>query len=136
MKYFTIKEFETSKTASDNKIENSIPKDKIKNWEYLTEKVLDPIREEYGKPIRVNSGYRCKQLNTRLKGSATSQHLGENAAAADITGGSPEENKKIFDIAKQLMQEGKIEFDQLIDENKLQWVHIGIKINRNQILYL
>ncbi|MCL2132342.1 MAG: D-Ala-D-Ala carboxypeptidase family metallohydrolase, partial [Lentimicrobiaceae bacterium] len=97
-------------------------------------KVLDPIREQYGKPIRVNSGYRSSALNTALKGSATSQHLGSNAAAADITGGSVAENRKIFDIAKQLMQEGKIEFDQLIDESNLKWVHIGIKINRNQIL--
>ena len=136
MKYFTIKEFETSETASKNKIDNSIPQNKRRNWEYLTEKVLDPIREKYGKPIRITSGYRCKELNDKIGGVSDSQHLGKDAAAADITGGSPTENKKIFDIAKQLMQEGKIEFDQLIDESKLQWVHIGIKINRNQILYL
>ena len=136
MKYFKITEFETSAMAVQKKIDNSIPKDKKRNWEYLTDKVLDPIREKYGKPIHVNSGYRCTQLNTLLGGAPTSQHLGDNAAAADITGGSPAENKKIFDVAKQLMEAGKIEFDQLIDESNLQWVHIGIKINRNQILYI
>ena len=136
MKYFKITEFEQSETATKNKINNAIPKDKVRNWEYLTDKVLDPIREKYGKAIRVTSGYRSKALNTLIKGSATSQHLGDNAAAADISGGSVAENKKIFDIAKQLMQAGKIEFDQLIDEKNLQWVHIGVRVNRNQILHM
>ena len=64
----------------------------------LVEFILDPLREAYGKPIVVTSGYRCDKLNTILGGAKTSQHrLGE---AVDIRTleDTPEENKKIFDL--------------------------------------
>ena len=140
MKYFTLKEMERSSTAIANNIDNSIPKDKVLNFVWLIEKVLDPIREEYGKPIRVNQGYRSKALNDIIAGSSkTSQHMANGlSAASDITGGSKQENQIIFNVAKKLMNEGKIEFDQLIDEENLRWIHIGIKGgkqsgNRNEI---
>lgn len=138
MKYFTLKEMEYSSTAVQKKMPNPIPRDQLLNWIWLIEKVLDPIREAYKKPIRVNSGFRTLQLNNAIGGSKTSQHMGlNNTAAADISGGSPGENKQIYNIADRLQKEGKIDFDQLIDENNMQWVHIGIKIkdpNRRQRL--
>lgn len=138
MKYFTIKELEKSSTADKLKIDNKIPINKIPNAQYLIEKVLDVIREEYGKPIYVNSGYRCLQLNTALKGAKNSQHMMENdSAAADIdTRKGKGENLKLFNLIIELCKTHKLEFDQLIDESGLTWIHISVKIkgkNRKEI---
>ena len=145
MEYFTIEELTTSATATKYKIDNTIPADKVPNFIWLIEKILDPIREKYGKPIKVNNGYRSPALITAMlkegyKVSPTTQHAAPGyAAAADITGGNKTENKIIFDIAKQLCDTGLIVYDQLISENDFSWVHIGVKKNggnRKQILYL
>lgn len=77
------------------------------NMEALVDNVLDPLREEYGHPIRVNSGYRCPLKNKAVGGASQSQHM--RGQAADITGGSPEENLK---IARILVENGR--YDQCI----------------------
>jgi len=130
MKYFTREEFEkTSHTGIDNRIYDS---NILWNMTLLVDNVLDPIREAWGKAIRVNSGYRSPALNKKVGGASNSQHL--TGQAADITVGSPTENKKLFDMIVKM----GIEFDQLIDESKYAWVHISYKSggNRKQILHL
>lgn len=77
------------------------------NVKALVENVLDPLREKYGKPIRVNSGYRCPKHNLAVGGATGSQHM--KGEASDITAGSPEENEKLVKI----LLESK-NFDQLI----------------------
>jgi hypothetical protein len=85
----------------------------------------------YGKPIKVNSFYRSLNLNKAVGGSATSQHV--KGEAIDLTGGSKEENKKIFDWCKV-----NLVFDQLINEYDYTWIHISYNKtkNRNQILII
>lgn len=131
MKYFTIEELTKSSTATSKGIDNT-PTQEIKdNLKELIEKVLDPLRELYGKPIYVNSGYRCPELNKAVGGSNTSQHM--TGCAADITAGSKEENEKLFNLIKD-----NLKFDQLIDEKNFQWVHVSYDKNRlrNQVLSL
>ncbi|MDR0692348.1 MAG: peptidase M15, partial [Prevotellaceae bacterium] len=102
------------------------------NLTNLVDKLLDPVREQWGKPIRVNSGYRSMAINMAVGGAATSQHL--KGEAADITAGSKEENKKLFELIKS----GYV-FDQLIDETDYTWLHVSLKrngVNRKQILHL
>lgn len=131
MKYFTITELCKSSTATKRKIDNTPNQEIIDNLEQLVEHVLDPLREGYGKPIRVNSGYRCPALNKAVKGSKTSSHM--KGLAADITVGSPTKNKQLFELAQEL----KLPFDQLIDESNFSWVHISYsKKPRKQILHL
>lgn len=131
MKYFTIKELCKSTTAISKNIDNSPNSEITKNLEQLVDIILDPLREKYGKPIKVNSGYRCEALNKAVGGSKTSQH--RYGQAADITGGSKEENEKLFDLAIQL----NLPFDQLIDESKFSWIHISYTNKpRKQILHL
>lgn len=72
MKYFTIDELCKSDTAKAKRIDNSPSDEIIHNLTSLVDKVLDPLRESYGKAIRVNSGYRCPALNKAVKGSKTS----------------------------------------------------------------
>ena len=63
MKYFTIKELTRSTTAQLRGIDNTPSQQVIDNLTALVENVLDPLREAWGAPIHVNSGYRCAALN-------------------------------------------------------------------------
>ena len=120
-----------SNTATAKGIDNTPDQTVTNNLTKLIEAVLDPLREWYGKPIIVNSGYRCEALNKAIGGAKSSQHmLGE---AADITVGSKEENEKLFDYIKD-----NLEFDQLINESDFSWVHVSYREGRlrKQVLAL
>lgn len=136
MKYFTFTEFERSDTATRYAIDNRMPESAKKNVAALVDNVLDPLREAWGKPIQVTSGYRNKELNKRVGGVATSQHT--SGQAADITTGNKVDNAKLFQLAIDL----KLPFDQLIwekgDKDGPGWIHISHKQgnNRGQILKL
>ena len=80
-------------------------------WWLLCQKVLQPLRDKFGSAIIVNSGYRSPAVNKAVGGVPTSQHV--RGEAADITAGSKERNKRLFEILKT------IEVDQTIDEKKL-----------------
>lgn len=131
MKYFTLYELCKSDTAKKQNIDNFPTWEVVDNLKELVENVLDPLREWFKKPIYVNSGFRCKALNEAVKGSNTSDHM--SGRAADIDAGSVEENKKLFNYIKD-----NFEFDQLIDEKGLSWVHVSFKKNNNrkQVLYI
>lgn len=132
MKYFTIEEMIKSSTATAKRIDNTPNQTVIDSLTKLIEAVLDPLREWYGKSIRVNSGYRCEALNKAVGSKAkNSQHLyGE---AADITVGSKTENEKLFNYIKD-----NLPFDQLINESNFSWVHVSYREGRlrKQVLAL
>lgn len=132
MKYFTIEEMIKSSTATAKRIDNTPNQTVIDSLTKLIEIVLDPLREWYGKPIKVNSGYRCEALNKAVGSKAKkSQHLyGE---AADITAGSKAENEKLFNYIKD-----NLPFDQLINESNFSWVHVSYREGRlrKQVLAL
>lgn len=138
MRYFSIGELCRSNVADLKGIPNHPNTFQKMNMEKLIDKVLDPIRTMYGKPVYVNSGFRSAALNEAIGGAKNSQHM--DGKAADITTGTPEENMKLWDIILFLFQEGDIEFDQLINEKPVRgnpsWIHISYNEdnNRNQIL--
>ena len=116
-KYFTLNELCRSNTASKYGIDNTpTSREVLDNLDYTMNR-LDEIREGYGKPIIINSGYRCKELNERVGGKPTSQHL--RGEAVDIAWDSA-----LFDYI--LDNHG---FDQLIREksNGTRWIHISFK---------
>lgn len=119
MKYFTLDELTRSDTARRLGIDNRPAQRHIDSLRRLVDDVLDPLREAWGKPITVNSGYRCPELNRAVGGARASQHmLGQ---AADITVGNKADNRRLF----QLVQSLNLPFTQLIDESDFAWVHIG-----------
>lgn len=132
-KYFSTKELCASDTAKARKIDNTPTPDIECNLNTLIE-VLDIIREAYGGPITISSGYRCKSLNDAVKGSTNSQHM--KGEAADIT---CKDNKKLWNVINKLIADKKIQVDQLIDEKSVngvpKWIHISYKRtgNRNMI---
>lgn len=129
MKYFTLKELTKSSTAERLKIDNTPSAAVVKNLTALVDKVLDPLRELYGKPIYISSGYRCPRLNKAVGGVANSQHL--TGQAVDINQGSFEENRRVFTYIEEYC-----DFDQLLWENGGQWVHVSLRAdgkNRRQV---
>lgn len=131
MKYFSINELTKSSTAIRQGINNTPPQDAVVKMTALVDNILDPLREAYGKPIVVDSGYRCAKLNKQVKGSATSQHLTGEAADIRSVSDNPKDNKEIFDLIVKL----GLPFDQLINEYDYNWVHVSFsKRNRRQKL--
>ena len=94
--------------------------------------MLDPLRQAWGRPIIVNSGYRSPAVNRAVGGVPNSQHT--RGEAADITAGSPELNRQLYELAQRLA----LPYDQLIDERGYRWLHVSHKAagNRRQARHL
>ena len=123
-KHVTLAEFEASSVATNHSIINKMNEFEIERAKLLCEKVFEPLREHFGEPIRINSGFRNIATNRAAGGSKTSQHcLGE---AMDLHAGS-----KAFHYIKD-----NLEFDQLIWEfgtdKEPSWVHVSYSKTRNR----
>lgn len=119
-KYFTLKELLASDTAKAKGIDNTPTWGIVQNLNGLAVNLLDPIRELYGKPIYINSGYRCPALNKAVGGVPTSEHMKGMAADIDTRKGVAE-NLRLFELIKN----SGLKFTQLIDEKHGQWVHVS-----------
>ncbi len=80
--HFTLEEMLRSETATKKGIENRINAAEVNNLQKLCQKVLEPLRAHFGKPIRINSGFRCKALNDAVGGAKNSYHT--KGRAVDI----------------------------------------------------
>ncbi len=119
MEFFSIAELTRSDTAARRGIDNTPPAEVVAAMTALVDKVLDPLRRAWGRPITVNSGYRCPALNRAVGGSKTSHHM--RGMAADITVGNNVDNRRLF----QMILDLKLPFTQLIDECGFAWVHVS-----------
>jgi hypothetical protein len=120
---FSLKELTTSEVATRNNLNNT-PDDKtIANLKTLVETILQPLREHYGKSVRVSSGYRSPEVNSFVGGSKTSDHCKGQAADIEISGVAN------GDLAKYIAENFK--FTQVILEFYTQgipdsgWVHVS-----------
>ena len=95
------------------------------NLTKLVVNILQPARDHFGKSITVNSGYRNPILNKLVKGAVNSDHI--YGYAADLTMGSVEENKKLFEWIKN-----NCEYRQLIWEFGGKWVHCSYNESENK----
>ena len=125
-----------SNTASRLGIDNSPTEEHTKNLKLIAEKIFQPIREHFGVPIYISSGYRSESLNKAIGGSKTSQHCHGQALDIDQDNrNSKVSNKDIFDYIMM-----NLEFDQLIyefgDAMNPAWVHVSYseEKNRNRVL--
>ena len=119
MKHFTIEELTRSTTAQLRNIDNTPSPQVIASLTALIDNILDPLRKAWGKPIRVNSGYRCPALNKAVGGVPTSQHM--RGEAADITGGTPQANRQLYSLLRRL----NLPVDQAINEHDFAWIHVS-----------
>ena len=123
MKHFSISELTSSATALREGIDNRPSKCAYHLLHVLVDQLLDPIREEWGEPIVVSSGYRCKELNTLIGGVKNSHHM--LGCAADIIAGNRADHRKLFRLIVKMQQQGQIRFTQLIWEGDGRWIHIS-----------
>lgn len=128
-KNFDSNEFTYSVTAQANRINNAPSIEVINNLKALCENVLQPLRDYLNSPVKITSGYRCKELNTKVGGKSNSQHLTGNAA--DFI--TPYKNlKDVFNYIKN-----NLVYDQLLYEYNSKgdiWVHVSYVRNRMQAI--
>lgn len=124
--HFTLEEMCVSQTAARQRIDNRPGTVEVKNL-YRTAELLEEVRALVGRPVSVSSGYRSRDVNAAVGGSANSAHI--KGLAADII--APGLSAK--ELAEKIQASG-IVFDQLIYEGA--WVHISLsdRAPRRQVL--
>lgn len=133
---FSYREFEVTDIPNlkfENVIKDSSVRDSVKA---LVLNVLQPLRDAWGAPLAINSGYRCPTVNKAVGGVPTSQHTKGEAADVCPFGrnghGSASEIKR---LAKMVIDLG-LPFDQVILYPS--FVHISHKLDgqqRGRVLY-
>lgn len=126
-KYFSLEELLNTSVTT---LANNIPDwDSLENLLILCEKILDPLREAFGNPLIVNSGYRSRFVNVAVGGVSTSQHLFGYAADISVRAGCS--LVKLF----ELVQELDLPFDQLIYYKKRNFIHVSWSpVPRHQVI--
>lgn len=132
-KNLQLNEVTNSPTAKALGISNQPTEAHIANLKLLATKIFQPIRDHFGKPIRVSSGYRSAALNAKTPGaSKTSQHSTGEAFDLDQDGTTTGiTNRDVFYYIKDNLQ-----FDQLIwefgDTENPAWVHVSYESTGKQ----
>jgi len=131
----SLAEVTKSATAIKRGIANAPTQEHLQNLKLVATHVFQPIREHFGKPLAVSSGYRSEQLNALIGGSKTSQHSLGQALDLDADVYGRLTNVAVFNYIKE-----HLEFDQLIWEfgtdDEPAWVHVSYKAegNRGEVL--
>tara|TARA_R110002096_G_scaffold335181_1_gene528796 strand:- start:447 stop:917 length:471 start_codon:yes stop_codon:yes gene_type:complete len=135
-KNLNLAEVTRSETAKRRKIDNAPTDEHIENLKILAANIFQPMRDHFGKPIYISSGYRSEALNKAIKGSKTSQHCkGEAIDIDNDNANNGVTNRDIFEFIRD-----NLKFDQLINEFPVKgnpsWVHVSYSKTqqRNQIL--
>jgi hypothetical protein len=121
--HISHKEATRSVTAMRLGIDNTPNEYQLQNMELIAEKIFEPLRQKAGGPIKINSFFRCEDLNKAIGGSSRSQHCQGRAIDLDDTYGFMT-NAEMYNYIKE-----KLDFDQIIwefgtDENP-DWVHVS-----------
>ena len=134
-KNLTLKEVTKSDTANRLGIDNTPEDFDIKNLRAIAEEVFQPLRDHFGVPLFVSSGFRSKKLNKAIGGSKYSQHMVGEALDIDADVYGRVTNRELFRFIKE-----NLIFDQLIwefgDDDTPNWVHVSYKDkgqNRKQV---
>lgn len=130
--HLSLAEVTRSETAKRKGISNNPTPEHLENFKLLAENVFEKVRNHFGVPIHISSGYRSKELNDAIGGSQTSQHSKGQAIDIDMDGsGDGVSNLDIFHYIKDNLQ-----FDQLIAEfpqkGHPDWVHVSYTANSNR----
>lgn len=121
-----------SDMAKRKGISNEPTPEHVENFKKLAENIFEPIRNHFGEPIFISSGYRSKALNEAIGGASSSQHCSGEAIDIDMDGRSKKiTNEQVFNFIKD-----NLNFDQLISEfkegNGPSWVHVSYESTGKQ----
>jgi len=129
-KNLSLDEVIKSNTAIRRGIDNTPSEEHLENLKYLAEKVFQPIREHFGVPIYISSGYRSPELNEAIGGSSKSFHCHGMALDLDQDG----RNKGVSNADVFYFIKNNLPFTELIwefgDENNPNWVHVALAKGR------
>ena len=130
--HLSLAEVTKSDTAKRRGVSNMPTEAHIANFKLLAENIFEPIRNHFGKPIFISSGYRSAELNKAIGGAASSQHCQGEAIDIDMDGRpGGVTNKMVFDFIKE-----NLNFDQLIWEfgtaTNPDWVHVSYESTGKQ----
>lgn len=127
-KYFTLQELLHSDTAINSKIENIPSWNEVEKLNNLAVNYLDVIRENWGEPLIISSGYRCPKLNSKVGGVYNSAHMTGDAVDIQSKDLSKQGAEKLFDFIKDLFSKKNIKIDQCFIEHSKSdhWVHLSI----------
>jgi zinc D-Ala-D-Ala carboxypeptidase len=119
--HFTLAELLISQTASRMRLDNTPSEDIKRNLKLTAQKILQPIRNHYQRPVVVSSGYRSLPVNRAVGGSSRSQHMTGQAVDFTVPGVDN------YSVALWISQ--NLKYDQLILEfytgGNSGWVHVG-----------
>ncbi len=123
--HFSLKELVASDVASRKKIDNTPSFEVVGHLHELVGSLLEPLREAWGGPIKVTSGYRCEKLNRAVGGVASSAHMRGDAADLQPGNGKIDE---FISFTRLWLINNHVRFDQLIDERsgRTRWMHISL----------
>jgi|TARA_R100000458_G_scaffold14680_1_gene12473 zinc D-Ala-D-Ala carboxypeptidase len=134
-KHISYKEGVRSNTATRKGIDNTPNDEQLENMKLVAEQVFEPLRIYVNGPIKINSFFRCPELNKAIGGSSKSQHCKGQAMDIDDTFGHMT-NAEMYNFIKE-----HLDFDQMIwefgDDDNPDWVHVSYvssKDNRNRCL--
>ncbi len=129
-KNLSLNEVTKSNTAERRGIDNSPTEAHIKNLKYVAEEVFQPIRDNFGVPIYISSGYRSPALNEAIGGSPRSFHSHGMALDLDQDG----RNRGVSNCDVFYFIKDNLQFTELIwefgDEYEPNWVHVAIAPGR------
>jgi len=129
-KNLSLDEVIKSNTAIRRGIDNTPTEEHIKNLKYIAEKIFQPIREHFGVPIYISSGYRSQALNEAIGGSSRSFHSHGMALDLDQDG----KNKGVSNADVFYYIKNNLPFTELIwefgNETNPNWVHVAIALGR------
>ena len=116
--HFRLSEFLRSQTAARHGIDMTPPENVVINLTALCHEILEPLRKDVDSPIIISSGFRPKELNTKIGGSKTSAHMHGRAGDIIVVGMSPRS-------VCLRVRDMKLSYDQNIHEHG-EWSHLGI----------
>ena len=117
---FTLEEL--TRSASHPEIRNVPDMAQLRNLTLLCMRILQPLRDALGRPVRITSGFRCPKLNKAVGGATTSRHL--SGQAADIAVGSDAEGKALFDLLRQNKWVDLCLWERSRKNPRKRWIHV------------
>lgn len=126
---FSVSELTRSQTATRKGIDNSPNDEQLANLKALCENVLQPIRDHFGKPVRISSGLRVPELNAAIGGSTTSDHCKGMAADIEIPG---VDNKELAEWIGENLEFRQTILEFYTGEPDSGWVHVSYDYNDNK----
>jgi len=130
-KNLSLGEVTKSTTAIRLGISNMPNEVELNALKAIATEIFQPIREHFGKPIFVSSGFRSENLNRAIGGSSQSQHCKGQALDLDMDGRDGPTNREVFDYIRK-----NLDFDQLIwefgDDFNPNWVHVSYDKSGNR----